>query len=119
LKDNSPVELEFALRTVVRGESYLSPAVSRHVIDGYVQRITPPEPVAPPVKLPGPQLSSRQMEILKLIAQGFTSKDIARQTGLKAKTVDSHRTNLMNELNIHDIAGLVRYAIRIGLVSVE
>jgi DNA-binding NarL/FixJ family response regulator len=119
LKDTGPAELEFALRTVAKGESYLSPAVSRHVIDGYVQRITPAEPVTPSVTLPGPQLSSRQMEILKMIAQGYTSKDIARQTGLKAKTVDSHRTNLMNELNIHDIAGLVRYAIRIGLISVD
>ncbi len=119
LKDTSPAELEFALRTVARGESYLSPAVSRHVIDGYVQRITPPEPVTPPINLPGPQLSIRQKEILKLIAQGYTSKDIARQMGLKAKTIDSHRTNLMKELNIHDIAGLVRYAIRIGLISAE
>lgn len=119
LKDTGPAELELALRAVARGESYLSPAISRHVIDGYVQRTNPPTSNGSPVNLPGKQLSPRQEEILKLIADGHTTKEIAQQLGITAKTVDAHRTSLMKELDIHDIAGLVRYAIRIGLISTE
>jgi DNA-binding NarL/FixJ family response regulator len=119
LKDTGPSELELALRAVARGESYLSPAISRHVIDGYVQRTSQAIPNNS-LKIPSAgQLSPRQQEILKMIADGRTTKEIAQQLGIKVKTVDTHRASLMKELDIHDIAGLVRYAIRIGLVSPE
>ena len=119
LKDTGPSELELALRAVAKGVSYLSPAISRHVIDGYVQRTNPLASNGSPANPPGKQLSPRQEEILKLIADGHTTKEIAQQLGINVKTVDAHRTSLMKELDIHDIAGLVRYAIRIGLVSAE
>ncbi len=119
LKDTSPSELEMALRAVARGESYLSPAISRHVIDGYVQRTNSPGANDAPetVTAPAKHLSPRQEEVLKLVASGCTTKEIAQKLGITVKTVDAHRTSLMKELDIHEIAGLVRYAIRVGLIS--
>lgn len=64
-------------------------------------------------------LTSRQREILQLIAEGFSTKDIARRLDISIKTAETHRTQMMQRLDIHDVAGLVRYAIRIGLVSSE
>jgi DNA-binding NarL/FixJ family response regulator len=108
IKDAATAELELALRAVVRGEKYLSPAISTHLIDQFKGR---PEETAPET------LTPRQREILQLIAEGHTTKEIATTLGLSLKTVDTHRTQLMERLNIHDIAGLDRYAIRIGLIS--
>lgn len=119
LKDTSPVELEIALRAVAKGESYLSPAISRHVIDGYLQRTITPVNSEASETADGKHLSPRQAEILKLIAGGCTTKEIAQKLGITIKTVDAHRTSLMKELDIHEIAGLVRYAIRVGLISAE
>jgi len=117
LKDTGASELELALRAVARGESFLSSAISRHVIDGYVQRTNLGDSKASPPSPVEKRLAPRQEEILKLIARGYTTKEIAHQLGIKVKTADAHRTSLMKGLDIHDIAGLVRYAIRIGLVS--
>ena len=112
LKDAGPAELEIALKAVARGETFLSPAVSRQVIDGYVKRNTDEmEPFS--------LLTSRQREILQLIAEGFSTKDIARRLDISVKTAETHRTQMMQRLDIHDVAGLVRYAIRIGIVSSE
>jgi DNA-binding NarL/FixJ family response regulator len=112
LKDASAAELDIAVHAVARGESYLSPAVAKRIVEGQVppggegavglQRLTP-----------------RQREILQLIAEGNSSKEIARKLELSVKTVETHRTQLMERLDIHDIAGLVRYAIRVGLVKPE
>ena len=110
LKDAAPVELELAIRAALRGETYLSPAVSRGVVSDYVQRLRG-EPDS------GSGLTPRQTEVLQLIAEGLSTKDIARRLGLAVKTVETHRTQLMKQLDIHEIAGLVRYALRIGLVS--
>jgi len=112
LKNASPNELELALEAIARNETYLTPAVSKAVIDAYKSRLS--EKSAPLERL-----TPRQREVLKLIAEGNTSKEIANRLNLSIKTVDMHRTMLMKELNIHDIAGLVRYAIRTGLISVE
>ena len=118
LKDAAPTELELAVKSVMRGEKYLSPAVSTHVIADYLQRTT-----GGPVSKSDIELSSfapltlRQREILQLIAEGNTTKEIAAKLNLSVKTVETHRTQLMERLDIHDIAGLVRYAIRIGLVT--
>jgi DNA-binding NarL/FixJ family response regulator len=117
LKDTGPAELEMALRAVARGEAYLSPAVSRHVIDGYVQRTSSEATNNAPTTAIRKKLSPRQEEILKLIANGQTTKEISQTLGIKVKTVDTHRTSLMKELDLHDVASLVRYAIRVGLVS--
>ncbi len=117
LKDADPTELELAIRAVVRGEKYLSPAISTHVIADYLQRaggmLHRPEVDT----VPHDPLTLRQREILQLIAEGNTTKEIAAKLTLSVKTVETHRTQLMERLDIHDIAGLVRYAIRTGLVT--
>jgi len=110
LKDAAPVELVLAIEAIMRGETYLSPAVSRGVVADYVQRLQSDAE-------PGSGLTPRQTEVLQLIAEGHSSKDIARRLHLSAKTVDTHRSQLMKQLDIHEVAGLVRYAMRIGLVS--
>jgi DNA-binding NarL/FixJ family response regulator len=118
LKDAAPTELELAIRSVMRGEKYLSPAVSTHVIADYLQRSTGnPAKRADAEVSPSAPLTLRQREILQLIAEGNTTKEIAAKLTLSVKTVETHRTQLMERLDIHDIAGLVRYAIRIGLVT--
>jgi DNA-binding NarL/FixJ family response regulator len=112
LKNVSPVELELAIRAVARGETYLSSAVSKHVMDGYMRRVGGPEE--------SPQrLTPRQREVLQLVAEGCSTKTIAKKLGLSSKTVEMHRSQLMAALDIHDIPGLVRYAIRVGLITAE
>ena len=108
-KDAALGELELAINAVRKGETYLSPAVSRHVSD-YVRR-TGAETE------PRESLTPRQREILQLIAEGQSTKRIAGTLGVSVKTVETHRSQLMEKLDIHDVAGLVRYAIRIGLIS--
>jgi len=110
LKNASPTELELAIKAVAQGERYLTPAVSKAVIEDYLRRVSGK---AGPLE----RLTARQREILQLIAEGCTTKDIARRLNLSVRTVDTHRTPLMQELDIHDVAGLVRYAIRTGLVT--
>jgi DNA-binding NarL/FixJ family response regulator len=110
LKDAAPMELELAVRAVLRGETYLSPAVSKGVVSDYVQRLRADE-------RPGNVLTQRQREVLQLVAEGQSTKEIARRLDLPVKTVDTHRTQLMRQLDIHEVAGLVRYAMRNGLIS--
>ena len=112
IKDAATSELELALRAVARGEKYLSPAISTHLIDQFKSR---------PAELETglETLTPRQRETLQLIAEGHTTKEIAEILGVGPKTVETHRAQLMERLNIHDVAGLVRYAIRIGLISPE
>jgi DNA-binding NarL/FixJ family response regulator len=110
LKDSGLAELEIAVRAVARGETYLSPAVSKHVIADYLQRTGG-------VSSELNRLTLRQREVLRQIAEGKTTKAIARDLGVSVKTVETHRTQLMDRLDIHEIAGLVRFAIRIGLVQ--
>jgi len=109
LKDAAPMELEQAIAAVLRGETYLSPAVSSGVLNDYVQRLRSDEPAENP-------LTPRQREVLQLIAEGQSTKDIARRLDLSVKTVETHRSQLMKQLDIHEVAGLVRYAMRTGLV---
>jgi DNA-binding NarL/FixJ family response regulator len=86
-------------------------------VDEYLHRGRANGPV--PHHKPFEELTARQREILQLIAEGHSTKEIAAKLELSVKTVDTHRTELMTRLGIHDIAGLVRYAIRVGLVSPE
>jgi RNA polymerase sigma factor (sigma-70 family) len=111
LKESAPLELELALQAVGSGETYLSPPISRQVIEGYMQRVadTTQDALA--------NLSVRQREILQLVAEGNSSKEIARRLELSVKTVETHRAQLMDRLQIRDVAGLVRFAIRTGLIS--
>lgn len=112
IKDAATSELEIAVKAVSRGETYLSPAVAKHVIRKYKQR------VAGRVSAYD-QLTPRQREILQLIAEGQTTKEIASILDISLKTAQTHRIQLMERLDIRDVAGLVRYAIRIGLITAE
>lgn len=110
LKGSAVAELEVAIRAVARGETYLSPAVSKRVVDEYVTRIgNATDPLA--------ALTPRQREILQLVAEGQTNKEIAQRLGLSHRTVEVHRNQLMKRLAVHDVAGLVRFAVRVGLVE--
>ncbi len=112
LKDADTAELELAISAVTRGETYLSPAVSKHVTE-YIRRVG--EEAHSTLE----RLTPRQREVLQLVAEGHTTQEIARMMNLSTKTVETHRTQLMERLDIHDIAGLVRYAVREGLVILE
>jgi DNA-binding NarL/FixJ family response regulator len=112
LKDAGRVELEQAIKEAVRGERYLSSAVSSQRVDTYFDRLGGEAPTPE-------RLTPRQREILQLIAEGKTNKIIAQRLQISAKTVETHRTQLMEELGIRDTALLVRYAIRVGLVSAD
>ncbi len=108
LKDAAQHELEIALRAVLRGETYLSPGASMRLVERVTGR---------PAGGPADALTPRQREILRLIAQGVHAKEIAHRLGVSRKTVDAHRAQIMERLVIDDIPGLVRFAIRKGLVS--
>lgn len=118
LKDSRISELELALTAVSSGETYLSPRVSRHVAE-YMRRVGGDTAKEGPNLRPYEQLTPRQREILQLIAEGRSTKEIAHLLSLSVKTVETHRSQLMERLDIHDIAGLVRYALRTGLVERE
>lgn len=108
LKDAAPLELEQAIGAVMRGEQYLSPAVAKGGAE-----------TAPRLRGQGAdgELTARQREVLQLITEGNSTKQIARRLDLSVKTVDSHRMALMRQLGIHEVASLVRYALQHGLVS--
>ncbi len=117
LKDAGTTELEVAIQAVVRGDTYLSPAVSRQVVEDYLERVKGGTMPKEEIPRPFERLTPRQREVLQLIAEGHSTKEIARILQLGVKTVDTHRTQLMERLDIHDIASLVRYAIRTGMVT--
>lgn len=111
LKDVDPAELEQAVRAVARGEKYLTPIVCKQVVEGYLQRAETQTSLE--------KLTPRQREVLQLIAEGNSTKQIAKKLNIAVKTAETHRTQLMDALDIHEIAGLVRYAVRMGVVSAE
>jgi DNA-binding NarL/FixJ family response regulator len=104
MKDAPPFELEQAVRSVMATGSYFSPAIAQRLLQ-------PSEPTV------DDELTHRQVEILKLIAQGRASKEIAYELGLSPKTVDVHRARIMERLHLNDIASLTRYAMRKGLIK--
>lgn len=107
LKTRAASELVQALRAVCRGEMFLTQSISRTIVQAFLQN-TP---------APNNPLSDRERQVLQLVAEGKTTKEVASLLGISVKTAESHRSNLMDKLNIHDTAGLVRYAIRIGLIE--
>lgn len=111
LKSAASVELEAAIKTVTRGETYVSPELSKRSLLEYGKASTERSRLD--------TLSPRQREILKLVADGLNTKEIAGHLSISTKTVETHRAQLMERLNIHDVAGLVRFAIKMGLVDVE
>jgi DNA-binding NarL/FixJ family response regulator len=110
-KSAAPTELEQAIQTVIRGEVYISPETSQKALLEIGKGTTKQDLLA--------TLSPRQREVLRLIAEGKTTKQIAHVLEISVKTVETHRAQLMERLGIHDVAGLVRYAIIVGLIEVE
>jgi len=110
VKSSATADLLQAIDAVNTGQSYLSPSITQQVVDA----IARPDDAAPSgVSM----LTDREREVLQLIAEGLSSKEIAGVLGVSLKTVDSHRSNLMEKLDIHKVSGLVRFAIRAGLVE--
>jgi DNA-binding NarL/FixJ family response regulator len=107
LKSKAVQDLVSALWEVDRGNLYLSPSISRAVVQEMLNKNASPSDV----------LSPRERQILQLIAEGKTTKEAAFQLGISTKTAESHRSNIIEKLNIHETAGLVRYALRIGLIQ--
>ena len=113
LKDAAPAELELAIGAVMRGETWLSSAISRPVVDGYMERVGAGNSGNGTSQI----LTPRQQEVLRLLAEGRSTKEIAFQLELSIKTIETHRAQIMERLGLHDIAGLVRYAVRTGIVQ--
>jgi len=107
LKKDASADLVRAIREVASGGVYLSPKISPAVVAA----------VRSPTPMPEESLSAREREVLQLVAEGKTTKEIATLLGVSVKTADAHRTRLMQKLDLHDIAGLTRYAIRVGLIQ--
>jgi DNA-binding NarL/FixJ family response regulator len=110
IKDAGTAELETAVRAVARGDTYLSPAVSKHMVAEYLRRVGGQDS-------PHELLTLRQREVLQLLAEGHSTHNIAQKLNISVKTVEAHRAQIVKRLDIHDLAGLVRYAIRTGLVN--
>ena len=107
LKDSVAADLVSAVRAVAAGEGYLSPAVSDAVLDDYRRHVTNPIDL----------LTSREREVLQMLAEGKTNKEIAAILNLSVYTVDAHRGRIMEKLNLHSITELVRFAVRNGLID--
>lgn len=107
LKDSGSQDLVAAIRAVASGEGYLSPGVSNAVLDDYRRHVTNPIDL----------LTSREREVLQMLAEGKTNKEIAGVLDLSVYTVDAHRGRIMEKLNVHSINELVRFAVRNGLVD--
>jgi DNA-binding NarL/FixJ family response regulator len=110
LKDADVPELELAVRAVAEGETYLTPAISKQVVTGYVRQLNQ-------VSQPELELTPRQREILQMIAEGRSTQEIAKTLFISEKTVHAHRAQMMHRLGIADITGLIRYAIRADLMA--
>ena len=113
LKQTSSHALAKAIREVHKGNTFFSPAISKRVLDGGQKSLDR----AGKFKKKNNRLSSREVEVLQLIAEGKPNKQIAAELGVSFKTVDKHRQHLMGKLNIHDIAGLTRYAASAGIIE--
>ena len=107
LKTQASSELVEAIRTVMEGRTYLSPGISEAVAEAL---LVGAQPAADP-------LTAREREVLQLVAEGRTTKEVASTLGISVKTADTHRTRLMRKLDVHETAGLVRYAIRRGIIQ--
>jgi len=107
LKTRASSELVQAIRAVSRGETFLTQSISRSVVQAFLKKS----------EVPDRTITDRERQVLQLVAEGRTTKEIASILGISVKTAESHRSNLMDKLDIHDTAGLVRYAIRQGIIQ--
>jgi DNA-binding NarL/FixJ family response regulator len=107
LKHQAANDLVHAIHQVCRGGVYLSPSISRAVVEAYLSK----------TELPSDRLSSRERQVLQLVGEGKSTKEVAALLGISVKTAESHRSRVMQKLDIHETASLVRYAIRRGLIQ--
>lgn len=114
LKQTASDELVRAIRDVMAGKKYLSSGVARGVVDAYVE-LSQPTSKTPAFVV----LTDREREVLQMIAEGRSTKDIGGEMGVSVKTVETHRRNIMEKLNLHSVAELTKYAIREGVTGVE
>ena len=112
LKDDSHEDLLTAIKTVLSGKMYLSPSICGNVVNGYLNSSTTEQPISS-----WDTLTRREKEIIKLIAEGYRSKDIAEQLSISIKTVEKHRSNLMRKLDLHSVSSLTNYAIQKGILN--
>ena len=112
IKQTAANDLVLAIRELHKGNAYFSPSIAKRIRDRYRQAFTDGEPLKRKI-----ELTSRESETLQLIAEGMPNKQIAGELGISIKTVEKHRQQVMNKLNIHDVAGLTRYAISKGVVE--
>jgi two-component system response regulator NreC len=113
VKETAFQDLISAIRAVYRDEAFMSPSISKKVINRYTQRVRETNNTT------GDILTTREREILQLIAEGSSSKKIAEALFISPKTVETHRTHIMDKLNIHNRTNLVKYAIRTGIVDID
>lgn len=114
LKNSGKEELAAAIHAVARGEKFFSPRVSEIMVESYLNKEAGRHRQSGSDDVP---LTKREKEILTLVARGFTNQEIADRLFISPRTVDTHRTNMMQKLNIHDVATLVRFAVEHGFVS--
>ncbi len=120
LKSAGKKEIFAAIKSAMSDERFFSPGISDIIIDGFVRKAKEQEgPAVRDQVRSGSPLTGRETEVLRFIARGYTNRKIAESLFLSIRTVNTHRTNLMQKLDIHDTAGLVRYAIETGLVAVK
>ena len=113
IKKAAPRDLVLAIQAAQRGETFLSPAISRTVVEEYIRKAEKTE------EDPLEKLTDREREVLQLIAEGLSNRETAERLHISIKTVETHRTHLMEKLNVQRVADLTRYAIRKGLISLE
>lgn len=113
IKQAAPAELLSAIQAIYRGDSYLSPSISKTIIDEYLRHTAPTAP------LEHEKLTDREREVLQLIAEGSSNREIADKLNISVKTVGVHRTNIMEKLEIHNVTELVKYALRKGIISLD
>jgi DNA-binding NarL/FixJ family response regulator len=118
MKDSKSEELELAIKAVAGGKTYLSSPVSKKVIEDYIKQPLKKGPIANRTGV-YERLTPRQREVVQLITEGYTTKEIAKKLNVSIKTIDAHRTQIMERLDIHDVASLVRYAIQMGIVKLD
>jgi two-component system response regulator NreC len=114
LKEGAVEELVSAIRSIYQDKSFLSPTISKTLIDAYLRKMETGK-----TETPFDLLTDREREVLQLIAEGYTNREVAKALFISVKTVEAHRAHIMQKLNIHDIAKLVKYAIQKGLVDLN
>ena len=111
LKQSDANEIATAIRAVIAGGAYLSPSISKHLIDDYLSQ-NPDEEI-------GPKLTTREREVVQLVAEGLSTREISETLTISVKTVETHRTNIMRKLNAKSPTDIIKYALKKGWISLD